>query len=433
YSCTFVFNTEVKYEPIWWTLQLVIFGTAQMIGTKALFNMATILTIYCTLVMIALTFPLLPHVNFQYWALDNYFTAGNDTLANDTDVIPSDLTTQMFPHGIHGIFNCLPYALWMYLGMECLPLLTEEAKDMIKDGPKSMFLSMFSSTTIYWAILLFTSSTALGVSSLSGSLFVQIDPIAHIYGLDPTGTNYKLLVMFCFIPLIYISTLTPMYAFSRQAFALARNGYLPTIMALTEFPGKKEPTPWISTAFSILITLALALVTRYQGTANLAVVLQNSSVLYAGLAYIATACSYIYFKLRHPEIKRHFSVPSYVGITCAIFVNIWSIATISSILQFPENHLSAYIFLWKMLTAMVEFFIIHRKHLVLSPEEIFIQTHMGQGVQGIEKSTISLDAVEHMSMTHLPIGISEPRLTGDLEAVLEEDEEENGEENEEED
>jgi hypothetical protein len=56
--------------------------------------------------------------------------------------------------------------------------------------------------------------------------------------------------------------------------------------------------------------------------------------------------------------------------------------------------------LGKLGLGMIEMFVFHRKHLVLSPEEIFIQTNLGKKIEGIDSSRVSNDAVrsQHRSL-----------------------------------
>ena len=50
----------------------------------------------------------------------------------------------LLPFGIHGVLATLPFAVWLFLAIEQLPLAAEESTDPKRDMPKGIMLGMFT-------------------------------------------------------------------------------------------------------------------------------------------------------------------------------------------------------------------------------------------------------------------------------------------------
>ncbi|MCX6625432.1 MAG: amino acid permease, partial [Acidobacteria bacterium] len=103
-----VFETPHEWAPLWWLACYILFVTFNVLGVELSFRVSIVITI-CALAILTLFFiAAAPHFDLHRWALG---TAG------------------WLPHGWSGILRALPFALWMYLGIEQLPLAAEEAHD----------------------------------------------------------------------------------------------------------------------------------------------------------------------------------------------------------------------------------------------------------------------------------------------------------------
>jgi ethanolamine permease len=62
------------------------------------------------------------------------------------------------PFGVHGIFASLPFAVWLFLAIEQLPLAAEESTDPKGDMPKGIMLGMFTLIGLGFLVLLINPS-----------------------------------------------------------------------------------------------------------------------------------------------------------------------------------------------------------------------------------------------------------------------------------
>ncbi len=95
-----------------------------------------------------------------------------------------------------GVIDCIPISIVLFLGIEALPLLTEESKDFVKDGPKSIVLAMAVTSIAYWLALVLYPATAPGAYALMESTYQSLDSFAAVYSISPDSVGYKVLVLF---------------------------------------------------------------------------------------------------------------------------------------------------------------------------------------------------------------------------------------------
>jgi ethanolamine permease len=138
-----------------------------------------------------------------------------------------NFTADPMPHGITGIFAALPFAIWLFLGIEGVAMVAEEVKDPNKNIPKGYLMGI--GTLIF---------LALGVMILTGGigdwhLLSKIDyPLPEAIGMV-MGKNNQLTTIFAGIGLfgLIASFHGLIIGYSRQIFALSRSGFLPKIFS----------------------------------------------------------------------------------------------------------------------------------------------------------------------------------------------------------
>ncbi|MBT7909441.1 MAG: amino acid permease, partial [Verrucomicrobia bacterium] len=152
--------------------------------------------------------------------------------------------SRWFPFGFKGVALALPYAIWLYLAIEQLPLAAEEAIDVKKDMPKGIILG-----------LLTLIITGLGVVFLNvGIGDVEIGEGADFFGKSEapllkgyevvfgTGAATKFLGLLAVAGLI-ASFHTIIFAYGRNIYSLSRAGYFPKWLSVT---GEKRKTPHVA-------------------------------------------------------------------------------------------------------------------------------------------------------------------------------------------
>ena len=136
-----------------------------------------------------------------------------------------------FPHGSFGVFAAIPYALWMFLGVEQAALAAEETADPGRTMPKALTIGVLTLLIVGLGVIV-TGPAGAGTDHISAAedpLYAALtSPIAFggeswLTRVIGTGALIGLIATFFSI----------FYASSRQLFSLARDGYLPQWLATT--------------------------------------------------------------------------------------------------------------------------------------------------------------------------------------------------------
>ena len=59
------------------------------------------------------------------------------------------------PFGIYGVLAAMPFAVWLFLAIEQLPLAAEKSADPKRDMPKGIMLGMFTLIVLGFLVLIF--------------------------------------------------------------------------------------------------------------------------------------------------------------------------------------------------------------------------------------------------------------------------------------
>ncbi|KAJ3170037.1 hypothetical protein HK101_011402 [Irineochytrium annulatum] len=165
---------------------------------------------------------------------------------------------------------------------------------------------------------------------------------------------------------------------------LARAGYMPEFMSYTKLPFTKRQEAWPTLILCLIISVTLAIFAWFEPGSTMSAALGNAGTIYATVSYCAAAAAYIYLKLKCPNVKRPWKLPTIVGTIYQLAIGICAV---------------------KISVCFADMWIFHRKHLVLSPEEIFIQAHIRPEGSNIDPLNVSCDAVEHINRSHASLGI----------------------------
>ncbi|MDB5111183.1 MAG: ethanolamine permease [Mucilaginibacter sp.] len=211
--------------------------------------------------------------------------------------------------GYAGIFAALPFAVWLYLGIEGVAMVAEEVKDPEKNIRKGYLTGMVT------LVLL-----ALGVMILTGGItdwrkLSKLDyPLPEAISIT-LGKSNSLTKVFASIGLfgLIASFHAMILASSRQVFALARSGYLPRFLSAINH---KFKTPH----WSIIGGGVVSFIALYTGTTGQVVIL---SVMGAVLMYMMSMISLFVLRVKEPDLERPFASPFYPVfpvIACIILV-----------------------------------------------------------------------------------------------------------------
>src|ERR1700691_5715776 len=100
-----IFGTAKSAEPLWWVGCYAVFVALNVFGVALSFRFSVFIAMAALVVLAVFWIGAIPHVDFARWAFN----------------VPS--------RGWRGAVGELPFALWLYLGIEQLPLAAEESHD----------------------------------------------------------------------------------------------------------------------------------------------------------------------------------------------------------------------------------------------------------------------------------------------------------------
>jgi ethanolamine permease len=364
---TAIFETPAALQPAWWIAAYLLFVLLNFWGVELSFRVSVVVTLLALAVLIVFFISALPHADFTRWALN---------VGRGADGAIVELPNgggELLPFGWSGAFAAMPFAVWLYLAIEELPLAAEESHDPAADMPKALIGGMLTLIASASLVIFLNASIGgarendlRGAYSLATSSEPILDGFETLYG---TGTA-KLLALFAVIGLI-ASFHTIIFAFGRQIYSLSRAGYYPRFMSLTH-GGRK--TPYVGLIVGALIGLAVLLGVWFlrgaeEGSAIIGGTLLNIAVFGAMISYVLQGLSFILLRIRMPNIPRPYVSPlGMPGAAITILIAMW---TMYYQLQDPAYLKGVYAAVAWYVGGLLYFALIGRHRLVLSPEERF--------------------------------------------------------------
>ncbi|MGD9509839.1 MAG: ethanolamine permease [Geminicoccaceae bacterium] len=354
---TGIFGTPVGFQPVWWILFYIVFLWLNIAGVELSFRVTLVVTLAALAVLAIFYVSAIPHSDFARWALN---------IGPDGAELPEG-NGPLLPMGITGAFVALPFAVWLFLAIEQLPLAAEESHDPKRDMPRGIIAGML--TLIASAFLvLYLNPSVVGVGShaLGMSGEPLLDGFRAIFG----GGLAKLLAFIALIGLI-ASFHTIIYAQGRQIYSLSRAGYFPTALSITH--GLRK-TPHIAMLTGAVVGLAVMLTVWFsvgseRGSAVIGGTLLNMAVFGAMFSYIMQAISFIRLRRNYPNIERPYRSP--LGEAGAVATVV--IAAVTIVFQLTDPVYRAGVIgvaIW--FVVLILYFALYARHrMIRSPEEEF--------------------------------------------------------------
>ncbi len=198
----------------------------------------------------------------------------------------------LLPFGAGGVFACIPFAVWLFLGLEQAALASEEAADPARTMPKGLLVAIVTLFLTAIGVLLLAAGGggAEQIKAAGDPLYAAIvSPLAYgrdIWIAKLIGIGALAGLVATFFSLIYSA--------SRQLFALARDCYLPSFLARTG----KRGTPYMAL---IAIGVFGYPISFLQPDQMLVLV-----VLLLNFSYLAVLASFIRLRIISPELPRPY-------------------------------------------------------------------------------------------------------------------------------
>jgi ethanolamine permease len=383
-----IFDLPASFQPVWWIGAYALFVTLNYWGVALSFKVSVVVTLMALAILAFFCVSALPHANFTRWAL-------NVGVGPDGKIVELPNGGGSFlPFGISGAFAAMPFAVWLYLAIEELPLAAEESHDPKKDMPKALIMGILTLIVSALAVMFLNASVGgtepgqmRGAFSLATSGEPLLDGFRVLYGAGIA----KLLALFAVIGLV-ASFHTIIFAYGRQIYSLARAGYYLPFMSLTHGTRK---TPHVGLLTGTLLGLAVLFVIWFgrgptEGSALIGGTLLNMAVFGAMISYACQGLSFILLRVRMPHIPRPYRSPfGIAGGVLTITIALW---TMYYQFQDPAYVKGVYAALAWYVAGLAYFAAFGRHRLILSPEEQFALTKGSTG--GVAATAAPSEAVE---------------------------------------
>jgi ethanolamine permease len=378
---TAIFNTPIALQPVWWFVGYIIFVGLNARGVELSFTVTTMVTLLALAVLVIFFVSALPFIDFGKYALN----IGVDPSTGVAVELPEG-HGPFLPFGTHGILASLPFAVWLFLAIEQLPLAAEESVDPARDMPKGIMFGMFTLIALGFLVLIINPAipierevtdaagaavAAHGAFALGTSGEPILDGFRAIFGSSAATGALALAAVIGLVASFHAI----IFACGRQIYSLSRAGYFPHFLSVTHGEHK---TPNVALITGAAVGLAVMLVVWFTmgGVAAgsfIGGVLLNMAVFGAMFSYLLQGLTFIQLRRRFPMIERPYRSP--FGVAGAALTVIIALVTIGYQLADPLYRTGVIgVAIWYAL-AILYFAVYGRKTLVMSPEEQFAVKH----------------------------------------------------------
>ena len=210
------------------------------------------------------------------------------------DIAPTDAAgaSEFMPFGWYGVWAALPFAMWLFLAVEGVPLAAEEAKNPAQDVPKgiigAMIFLLFTAVLVVFLLAGVTGAEAIGSSA------VPLVDALNVAGKPVLATTVNVLALAGLVA----SFFSIIYGYSRLVFALSRAGYLPKGLSVTN--ERKVP------ARALIVPGVFGFLASLTGEGDL---MLGMAVVGATVSYALMALSHILLRVKQPDLPRPYKTP----------------------------------------------------------------------------------------------------------------------------
>jgi ethanolamine permease len=380
---TAIFGTPAWLQPVWWILGYVIFVGANARGVELSFTVTAMVTLLAISVLVVFFIGAVPFVDFGRYALN----IGADPATGAAVELPEG-NGPFLPFGVYGVLAAMPFAVWLFLAIEQLPLAAEESVDPKKDMPKGIMYGMFTLIGLGFLVLILNPAIPIertvtdasgaahkvtGAFALSTSSEPILDGFRAIFGENAAAGALAIAAVIGLVASFHAI----IFASGRQIYSLSRAGYFPHFLSLTHGEHK---TPNVALVTGAGVGLAVMLTVwfsmgRAEAGSFIGGVLLNMAVFGAMFSYLLQGLTFIELRRRFPNIERPYRSP--FGVPGAVLTVAIALVTIGFQVLDPVYRDGIIgVAIWYAI-AIAYFALYGRKQLVLSPEEEFAVRHRG--------------------------------------------------------
>ncbi|WP_207479917.1 ethanolamine permease [Arenibaculum pallidiluteum] len=355
-----IFGTGPGFQPVWWVGAYLVFVGLNLVGVELSFRLSLVVTLLALGVLAVFWISAAPHFEFSRWALN----VGLDAAGQPVELAEGG--GAFLPFGLGGALAAMPFAVWLFLAIEQLPLAAEEAVDPKRDMPRGLILGICTLILSAFLVLFLNSGIPNGAFALGKSGEPLLDGFKAIYG----DSIARILALVAVVGLI-ASFHTIIFAYGRQIYSLSRAGYFPSWLSVTHGTRK---TPHVALVAGGLAGLAVLIIVwvvagAERGAAFIGGTLLNMAVFGAMISYIMQATAFIRLRRKLPHIQRPYLSP--LGIPGAVATIVIAAVTIYFQLLDPVYRAGVIGAAIWYLAGLSYFALVGRHKLILSPEEEF--------------------------------------------------------------
>jgi len=202
-----------------------------------------------------------------------------------------------FPLDWGGIFAAIPFAIWFYLAIEGVAMVAEEVENPRKNIPKGYLSGIATLVLLAIGVMVFTGG-ATDWRTLSNIDYPLPETIGIVLGKgNPLTKVFASIGLFGLIASFH----SIMFGYSREIFAMAREGYLPKVLSRLH-PRFRTPH------WALLAGGGVGLISLLSGTTGQVITL---SAIGAVAMYIISMISLFVLRKKEPEADRPFVTPYY--------------------------------------------------------------------------------------------------------------------------
>lgn len=326
--------------PVVYAAFYLVFIGIHLFGAGEALKIMMGITAIAVIALLVFFMGMLPHFN-----IDNL---------TDIPVVTEAVGSSAFlPLGYMGIWAALPFAMWLFLAVEGVPLAAEESTNPAKDVPKGIITAMCILTVFAFLVLLLAPGGA-GAKVMSEHGAPLVGAFQAAYGEDS-----KIAALLNVVGLfgLIASFFSVIYAYSRQLFALSRAGYLPRFLSVTG--RRKVPV------YALVVPGVIGFLCSLTGKGDLMITM---AVFGATVSYALMMASHIVLRIKEPTLDRPYKTPG------GIFTS--SVALVLSLVALASTFLvSQEAALWSAVVygVMLAYFILYSRHHLVAkaPEEEF--------------------------------------------------------------
>ena len=359
-----IFDTPPAWQPLWWIGFYVVFIGLNVVGVELSFKITLTVTLLALACLLVFWISAFPKIDFSRWAM-NIGPGGTVLAAGNGPFLPL---------GFGGVLAALPFAVWLFLAIEQLPLAAEESVDPKRDMPRGIIAGIFTLIFSAFMILWLNPSVAgVGSFALATSAEPLLDGFKAIYG-DGIA---KILATVAVLGLV-ASFHAIIFAKGRQIYSLSRAGYFPSSFSVTHGSCK---TPHVAMIVGSAVALVVMFVLWFslgveKGSTVIGGTLLNMAVFGAMFSYVMQALSFMRLRSKLPNMPRPYVSP--LGVPGAMLTLVIALVTIYFQLSDPVYRTGVlWVAVW-FAVGVTYFALVGRHKLILSPEEEFAISLQGK-------------------------------------------------------